>query len=192
MKKIIILFLTLFVLTLTLGGYFVLILMKNYQKKDLFSPSTPEVQVKIDYLEEPMEEVLTKFLNTDLEDWNYQKDEFCLNGLGFRAKNPDLIDFLIDPLKPEILLVDENENVIGLEYLIPSRDVKKPMLFGKLFKSSNPYPPVITFPHLYLRFWLIDNPKGEFASFNPNVVCPEGTLPKEFYQNSQIKNKVSE
>lgn len=166
------------ILVVVASGYFLL------KGRDQTPTPAPQVQIK----EGSLEEVRAKFTDTTLADWEgYQKEPFCidgsligkpeLGGMGFHAGNLGLLDFEINPLEPEVLLLDADENIIGVEYMVPSRERGRPEIFGQPFDASEPHPPVVEQPHYDLHLWLIDNPAGHFAVFNPNVTCPEGSLP---------------
>lgn len=172
------------VLIVIIGGYF--IFRGGYQAPTPTPTpfSVPQVQIK----EGSLEEVKAKFTGTTLADWEgYQKEPFCIDGsvigkpelgaMGFHAGNLGLLDFEISPLEPEVLLLDADENIVGVEYMVPSKERGRPEIFGQPFDVSEPHPPVVEQPHYDLHLWLIDNPAGLFAAFNPNITCPEGSLP---------------
>lgn len=167
-----------------IGGYF--LLRGGYQAPAPVAPevTAPEVQFK----EGSLEEVQAKFTGTTLTDWpDYQKDPFCidssvigkpeLGGMGFHATKSELLeDQIVDPLNPEVLLVDAEDKIVGVEYMVQSDT--QPSLFGAQFEATPAEGhPGFEVPHWDLHFWLIDNPLGSFAAFNPNLICPEGSLP---------------
>lgn len=188
MKKTILIIIV--ILILVIGGYF--LLRGGYQAP---APTT-ELQVQIK--EGSLEEVQSKFIGTTLADWpGYQKDLFCidssltgqpeLGAMGFHASKSALIDFVIDPLEPELLLIDGNDNVVGVEYMVPSQEAGQPELFGQPFEPSEPHQPAVPMAHYDLHLWLIDNPLGIFVSFNPNLTCPERSLPPASSPQAVVK-----
>ena len=134
------------------------------------------------------EEVEQKFAGTIFAQWEsagYQKLPFCidgniagqpeLGGLGFLAPNFSLMrDYVIDPLQPEGLWLDSKGRVIGVNYLVPSREKDQPELFGHPFA---PIPATEGTPrdHYELNVWFIGDPEIRFEPFNPAVTCPPGT-----------------
>lgn len=135
------------------------------------------------------DDVKAKFAGTTLADWpGYQKEPFCvdatligqpeLGAMGWHALNPGLLDLEINPLEPEVLLLDADDNVIGVEYMVASQEKGQPELFGQPFEESEPHPPVVMQPHYDLHVWFVGDPAVRFAPFNPAVaLCPEGSLP---------------
>ncbi|OGY44990.1 MAG: hypothetical protein A3J62_01720 [Candidatus Buchananbacteria bacterium RIFCSPHIGHO2_02_FULL_38_8] len=171
------------VLLIATGGYF--FFKGSYQAP---SPSPSPTPLSVEFKPGILEEVKAKFTNTTLAVWpDYQKEPFCvsgvvvgkpeLGGMGFHAVKPGTSeDQIIDPLEPEIVLVDGKNNIVGIEYMV--RADSQPSLFGAGFEATAPEGhPGFEIPHWDLHLWLIDNPAGAFAPFNPNVVCPEGSLP---------------
>jgi len=134
------------------------------------------------------DDVKARFAGTTLADWpGYEKEPFCvdarvigqpkLGGMGWHALNPKLLDLEINPLEPEVLLLDADDNVIGVEYMVASQEKGRPELFGQPFEESEPHPPIMQ-PHYELHVWFVGDPAARFAPFNPAVtLCPEGTLP---------------
>ena len=135
------------------------------------------------------DDVKAKFAGTTLADWpGYEKEPFCvdarligqpeLGAMGWHAINPALLDLEVNPLEPEVLLLDADDNVIAVEYMVPSQEKGQPELFGRPFDESEPHPPAIMQPHYDLHTWFVGDPAARFAPFNPAVaLCPEGTLP---------------
>lgn len=131
-----------------------------------------------------VEDVEAKFGGTTIADWgDYRAAPECvtaaavgapaeLGAMGFHAANPDLVDTEVDPLQPEVLVLDSEDDVIAVEYLVPTRDVERPSVFGQEFDEAEPNPAVDQ-PHYSLHLWLMDNPSGQFSAFNPNASCPE-------------------
>ena len=114
----------------------------------------------------------------------YTADPFCIDGriagvpelgtMGFHYANESLFMAPLDALAPPVLLVHPTEDkVVAAEYFGPP-DMPRPSLFGQDF--ADPGPPG---PPLYsLHVWLIPNPAGVFADFNPGLpLCADETLP---------------
>ena len=94
--------------------------------------------------------------------------------MGFHAISPGLMDLEINALEPEILMLDADDNVVGVEYFVPSREKGRPEIIGQPFHDFEvPGEPL----GYALHVWLIDNPAGTFADFNPAATCPPGSLP---------------
>src|SRR5687767_10071938 len=109
----------------------------------------------------------------------HQPDDHCvahpvLGGMGYHWVNPDLVDPVFDPLKPEALLYatgpDGNLRLIGVEYIVIDNGQPQPMFGNQPFDIGGTPVPV---DHWSLHVWLYEeNPSGLFAPFNPNITCP--------------------
>jgi hypothetical protein len=105
--------------------------------------------------------------------------------MGLHYVNPALMDDVIDPAAPEILLyipTDDGPMLTGLEYTlpigppdaaIPDSPPPAPSIFGQVFEGPmlghGPGGP----PHYDLHVWLWEtNPGGTFEGFNPALSCP--------------------
>ncbi len=114
----------------------------------------------------------------------YTADPFCIDGriagmpelgtMGFHYTNEALQAAPIDALAPPVLLIHPtDETVVAAEYFGPA-DMPRPSLFGQDFAYPGPPGP----PLYSLHVWLIPNPAGVFADFNPAVpLCPDEALP---------------
>lgn len=91
-----------------------------------------------------------------------------LGGHGTHAINAPLIDTTLDPLEPEAILLDLEDNVIGLQYLTPPQEEPLTVLGQQLT-----YVGMADWDSLHV--WFLENPSGQFADFNPNFSCPAGT-----------------
>lgn len=91
-----------------------------------------------------------------------------LGGHGTHAINAPLIDTTLDPLEPEAILLDLEDNVIGLQYLTPPQEEPLTVLGQQLT-----YVGIADWDSLHV--WFLENPSGQFADFNPNFSCPAGT-----------------
>ncbi len=91
-----------------------------------------------------------------------------LGGHGTHAINAPLIDTTLDPLEPEAILLDLEDNVIGLQYLTPPQEEPLTVLGQQLT-----YVEMADWDSLHV--WFLENPSGQFADFNPNFSCPAGT-----------------
>lgn len=108
----------------------------------------------------------------------YIPDDECvsvpgLGGMGIHWVNPNLVDGVFDPLKPEAVLYapgpDGNLRLVALEYVVLNTGQAAPV-FGSQPFDVNGVPGLP--PHWSLHVWLYeDNPSGSFAPFNPNIRC---------------------
>ncbi len=117
-------------------------------------------------------------------------------GMGIHYANPGLMEAPLDLLTPHLLLYVPTEDglkLIAVEYFTvaladtpdgpapwfgeeepDSWATTAPSLFGQTFEGPmvghGPEDPW----HYDLHVWLWEeNPRGMFADFNPNVICPE-------------------
>lgn len=103
--------------------------------------------------------------------------------MGIHYLNPALVDAVIDPLRPEVLLylpdAHGNLKLVGVEYFTPDADQDvatdgdRPSVFGQPFDGPMPgHAPGMPI-HYDLHVWLYEaNPAGVFASWNPAISCP--------------------
>jgi hypothetical protein len=97
-----------------------------------------------------------------------------LGGMGYHWVNPNLVDDVFDPLKPEAILYAPgpggNLRLVGLEYIVIKAGQSWPAFGDQPFDDGGT---PIEAPHWSLHVWLYeDNPSGLFKPFNPNVSCP--------------------
>ena len=99
-----------------------------------------------------------------------------LGGMGFHFGKPSTIDNTADPLEPEVLLYEPQENgrmrLVAVEYIIPfsvrPRTGPAPRLFGQDFIPND----AEGFKLWGLHAWVWrNNPAGMFADWNPLVNC---------------------
>ena len=100
-------------------------------------------------------------------------------GMGFHYGNTTLIDGSLRVDEPELLLYEPDSNgrlhLVAVEYIVPytfhSRSAAPPVLFGQQFKQND------TFQLWGLHVWIWKaNPRGLFATWNPQVSCANGTM----------------
>ena len=108
--------------------------------------------------------------------------------MGYHYANFDLVDPVVDPAAPEILLYEPMRNgklrLVGVEFMVPASpdDEGAPTLDGVEFNAHlNPPDPEngidgdthgIPFPHYDLHVWTWrNNPDGMFKGHNPKVSC---------------------
>jgi hypothetical protein len=98
----------------------------------------------------------------------------ALGGMGFHVGKASAIDGTVDPLEPEVLLYEPQENgrrrLVAVEFIVPyelqPRDGPAPRLFGREFVRTD------AFELWALHAWIWrNNPSGMFADFNPTVSC---------------------
>ena len=79
----------------------------------------------------------------------------------------------LDALQPEVLMyepqADGSLRFVGFEYIIPRADwtsADPPTFLGQQMTVNE------EFDVWVLHAWVVDNPNGPFADWNPNVTCP--------------------
>lgn len=117
----------------------------------------------------------------------YLPDPVCVaappGGMGRHYVNPDNMDLVIDPSRPEALLYeptgDGSVRLVAAEFLVhadgwDAANASPPSFAGVEFDppadrtAENPPGPFYT---LHVWIWK-HNPSGMFAPFNPRVSCP--------------------
>ncbi|MEO7963136.1 MAG: hypothetical protein ABIT38_04410 [Gemmatimonadaceae bacterium] len=97
-----------------------------------------------------------------------------VGAMGFHFGKPALIDGVVNPLTPEVLIYEPGTNgqmsLVGVEFIIPFAAVPKtaaaPVLFGQKFSPDD------VFGLWALHVWTHrTNPSGLFAPWNPRVHC---------------------
>ncbi len=94
-------------------------------------------------------------------------------GMGFHYGAGALIDGVVEPLAPEVLLYEPQKNgrmrLVGVEFIVPFAawtGSQPPEIHGIAFH------PNATFQVWALHAWLWkENPSGLFADWNPKVTC---------------------
>lgn len=94
-------------------------------------------------------------------------------GMGFHLGKEALLDTILDPRQPEVLLYEPQRNgsprLVGVEYIVPRAawtGAAPPVLFGREF----PYIEEFDVYGLHVWVWR-ENPGGMFAANNPRVSC---------------------
>jgi hypothetical protein len=117
-------------------------------------------------------------------------DPFCLDAtsfdqpadlgaMGFHATDQRRTMGPIQADRPQAIIFDGDGNVVGVEYEVMADMVATPpQLFGHTFTRMGAHPGM-DHEHYALHLWIVDNPAGEFADFNPGLACPPGSLPDE-------------
>ncbi|MEV0736068.1 hypothetical protein AB0I51_08890 [Streptomyces sp. NPDC050549] len=100
-------------------------------------------------------------------------DDLAEGGMGYHYVNYKNIDSL-DPAKPAALLYAdgtdfvEGRQLVAVEWVVKDSGQAAPTLFGQTFQKDQ-LPGYFT-----LHAWIYKpNPKGLFAPWNPEVVCPK-------------------
>lgn len=97
-----------------------------------------------------------------------------LGGMGFHFANGSAIDGTVEPLNPEVLLYEPEQNgkmkLVAVEYIVPytfvPRSATPPTVFGQDLLQND------TFQVWARHAWIWkNNPAGIFADWNPNVNC---------------------
>ncbi|MBK3565325.1 hypothetical protein [Streptomyces sp. MBT62] len=108
----------------------------------------------------------------------YARTDTCVSdptegGMGYHYVNYKNIDSL-DPAKPAALLYAdgsdfvEGRRLVAVEWVVKDSGQAAPTLFGQTFQKDQ-LPGYFT-----LHAWIYKpNPKGLFAPWNPEVVCPK-------------------
>jgi hypothetical protein len=104
-----------------------------------------------------------------------------LGTMGVHVVNPALIDGVLEPTQPELLLYVPLPNgklkLVGVEYLVPTaawNSDDAPNLFGVDFDGPMPeHEPNTTGEHYDQHAWIwSDNPDGVLATWNTRLSCP--------------------
>ena len=88
-------------------------------------------------------------------------------GMGVHYINEALVDKTLDPLQPEAIQFGPGGEIWGVEYLTPPQE--EPL---SLLGQTLTFVEEVELDALHL--WVIDNPNGQFADFNPAVSCAAG------------------
>jgi hypothetical protein len=94
--------------------------------------------------------------------------------MGYHHVNRALLDRVLDPAKPEILLYERTPaggyQLTGAEFIVPyrawPRDSVAPVFMGQVLRRED------NLKYWYLHAWAWkENPDGVFADFHPGVRC---------------------
>lgn len=100
-----------------------------------------------------------------------------LGGMGFHAVNEEfLMDNEVHTTKPDIILLDDEGEVIGVEYEIDSVVDDPPLVAGQPLIFTPPHPGV-EHEHMSLHIYFVGDEAHRFGTWNPAVTCPEGSTP---------------
>jgi hypothetical protein len=111
-----------------------------------------------------------------------QGNPVCSPGFGFAFRNNALVDGVVDPEHPEILLYEPQKNgrmqLVAVELLVQANawdaiHSGPPTYAGQTFEDrrapGSAGPP---FPNYALHIWIWQhNPTGVFTPFNPAITC---------------------
>jgi hypothetical protein len=106
----------------------------------------------------------------------------CVPGMGFHFLSAALLDGVVEPTRPEILVYEPQSNgrlrLVAVEFMVPAAawdpfNSGPPMLGSREFDDhrapGSGGPP---FPHYQLHAWVWkDNPDGIYTPYNPNSSC---------------------
>lgn len=124
----------------------------------------------------------------DVEAAGYVVDEFCidavsedlpaeLGGMGWHAVNPEFAgDGEAHTTKPDIILLDADGKVIGVEYEVPQVVDPPPTVASQPLVSTPPHPGM-EFEHMSLHIYFVGDEEHRFGTWNSAVVCPAGSTP---------------
>lgn len=105
-------------------------------------------------------------------------------GMGYHYVNPQLIDDVVNPARPEVLVYYRDKpngrlRLGAVEYFVPdadgdlATDTDRPSLFGHPFDGPMPGHSDDMPVHYDLHAWVFEhNPAGTLAPWNPAVSCP--------------------
>lgn len=117
-----------------------------------------------------------------LDEGYIQTSPGCVPGFGVVYRNNALLDGVVDPAHPEIMLYEPQKNgrmrLVGLELLVvaipwDATHSGPPTYAGQAFEDrrapGSAGPP---FPNYALHIWAWQhNPNGLFTPFNPTITC---------------------
>ncbi|MBI2886187.1 MAG: hypothetical protein HYY02_03155 [Chloroflexi bacterium] len=123
-----------------------------------------------------------------IEAAGYRIDAFCIpatveglpaevGAMGIHAVKPQFFgDNVVKGMDPEILLLDNNFRVIGIEYETEDLNAPVPSLFGHKFELSGPHP---GHWHRHYMLHIYFQPNGQFlvSTWNPTLRCAPGSTP---------------
>lgn len=124
----------------------------------------------------------------DVEAAGYQIDPFCvdaaaagapaqLGAMGFHAVNFEFIgDGEAHTTQPDIILLDGDGKVIGVEYEIDSVVDDPPTVAGQPLVFTPPHPGV-EHEHMSLHVYFVGDESERFGTWNTAVTCPAGSTP---------------
>jgi hypothetical protein len=106
----------------------------------------------------------------------------CVPNMGFHYMKESLLDGVVDPSQPELLVYVPQKNgrlkLVAAEFMVPAAawdpfNAGPPMLGNRAFDDHRPAgsggPP---FPHYQLHAWVwMNNPDGIYSPFNPKASC---------------------
>lgn len=116
----------------------------------------------------------------------YQIDPFCVNSelegqpglgaMGLHAVHPDLYkkEFWLD--RPQVLLLDGEGKVVGVEWETGDTGGPAPVMVGHMFENSGPHPHNEQ-DHWMQHVYFHADGSELIATWNPQLSCPAGSLP---------------
>lgn len=124
----------------------------------------------------------------DVEAAGYEVEPFCidaasigapaeLGGMGYHAINFEFLsDNTAHTTQPDIILLDGEGKVIGVEYEIDSVVEEPPLVAGQPLVFTPPHPGV-EHEHMSLHIFFVGDETHRFGTWNPAVTCPPGSTP---------------
>lgn len=124
----------------------------------------------------------------DVEAAGYEVDAFCIDAavvgapaeLGAMGVHAINFEFLSDneahATQPDIIMLDTEGNVIGVEYEIDSVVENPPLVAGHPLVFTPPHPGM-EHEHMSLHIYFVGDEAYRFGTWNPAVVCPAGSTP---------------
>jgi hypothetical protein len=129
-------------------------------------------------------DVSTKFLGmrpARAEEMGYAIDAVCVSAppgvMGYHAGIETAFDSGVSALEPEIVMIAPYQGrfqVVGVEYESMA-DTANINVLGQDMPLLPEGHPGMEFAHYAMHVWLVDNPSGTFADFNPALSCDPET-----------------
>ncbi len=99
-----------------------------------------------------------------------------LGAMGVHAVHPDLYQKEFKTDLPQILLLNSEGKVVGMEWETRGTSMPAPTMFGHQFELSEPHPGNEV-DHWMLHVYFQPDGTQLFATWNPQLSCPPGSLP---------------
>jgi hypothetical protein len=120
----------------------------------------------------------------DVEDAGYIKDTECvsaaaagapaeLGAMGFHAVHPEHVaDGVADAEKPDAIMLDEEDRVVGIEFIIDEVVDPAPEVGGMPLNVTAPHPGM-EHEHMTLHVYFVGDEDHRYVDWNPAVTCPK-------------------
>jgi hypothetical protein len=99
-----------------------------------------------------------------------------LGAMGFHAFHPVYAtDGVLDPEQPDLLLLDGDDRVVGVEYEAAEVTDPAPEIVPGLPLEFTPPHPGVDHDHMSRHIWFVGDEADRFKTWNPAFSCPEGS-----------------